>query len=122
MTESPSSESLTPLEKARQKTRELRASGVILRKNPLEKAAAKPTSLRLAISAKCYECVGQDSDPGWHGRIRDCLCPTCPLYPVRPYQQRAGVDDEEDPEEAGEGDLGVQKGSEPCPEEPPSNS
>jgi hypothetical protein len=105
MAETASNEHLTPLEKARQKTRELRAAGVILRKNPLEKAAAKPTSLRLAITAKCYDCVGQDADPGWHGRIRDCLCPKCPLHPVRPYQQRAQGDEEEDLDEAVDTDV-----------------
>jgi len=62
-----------------------------VRLSPTEKAKRNPTSLRLAINAKCYDCGGFDADPGWHGRIRHCVIPGCPLYPVRPFQ----TDDED---------------------------
>ena len=61
-------------------------NGTIQKLNPLEKAKLKPTSFRAAINAKCYECEGEDFDPGWRGRIKDCIVPGCPLYPLRPYQ------------------------------------
>ena len=41
-------------------------------RSPIEKSEQNPTSLRLAINAKCYDCQGQDADPGWRQRIADC--------------------------------------------------
>jgi hypothetical protein len=60
------------------------ARGPVL--DPAAKAATRPTSLRLAINGKCYDCQGRDSDPGYRGRIRTCSIATCTLHPVRPYQ------------------------------------
>lgn len=77
------------LEKAQEVLRLKRENGEnIERKNPLEKAASRPDSLRLAINAKCYDCIGQDADPDWRGSIRACVCSDCPLFPVRPYQPK----------------------------------
>jgi hypothetical protein len=59
------------------------------RLDPIEKAMRNPTSLRLAINAKCYDCEGRDADPNVRQRIGDCRVPKCPLYPVRPYQHLA---------------------------------
>ena len=73
---------LSSLERARK----ARAEGVAL--NPIQKSEAQPQSLRLAINAKCYDCQGQDADPGWRQRIADCNDVACPLVPVRPYQQK----------------------------------
>jgi len=56
------------------------------RRTPGEKAAANPRSLRLAITAKCWDCVGGDADPGARIRIRECSVLACSLRPVRPYQ------------------------------------
>ena len=64
------------------------------RLNPIQRAAANPTSLRLAIRAKCYDCVGQDADPNWQRRVGTCGCTSCPLHAVRPY--RRGADHDED--------------------------
>jgi hypothetical protein len=83
------------LQRAKARRAELRAAGVSLAPvDPLTKARANPTSLRLAINAKCYDCGGQDADPGWHDRIRHCAVPGCSLYPVRPFQR--GDTDEQD--------------------------
>lgn len=56
-------------------------------RDPVEIARANPTSLRAAINGKCWECQGGDADPGPRRRIRECEIPSCPLYPVRPYQK-----------------------------------
>lgn len=77
------------LEKAQEILRLRREAGIKTEiKNPLEKAILRPDSLRLAINAKCYDCIGQDADPDWRGSIRNCVCKDCPLYPVRPYQPK----------------------------------
>lgn len=89
-------EELTPLEKARQVTAARRAAGeIIRRKNPLEKLADKPTSLRYAVNAKCYTCQGEDADPGVRKRIGTCNITACPLHNVRPYQRDEDEDDDE---------------------------
>jgi hypothetical protein len=73
-----------------------RAAGeTIERLDPIEKARRNPTSLRLAINAKCWECVGGDGDPNPRQRIRDCTCSRCPLLAVRPYQARETENDDE---------------------------
>ena len=58
--------------------------------DPIERAKRNPKSLRAAIDAKCWDCEGGDADPAPHWRIGNCVCPDCPLYPVRPYQYNAG--------------------------------
>ena len=79
------------LAKARKKKAEIIAiHGNMKRLNPLEKAKQNRKSLRLALNAKCYECEGEDYDPGWRGRIADCIIPDCPLYPVRPFRKKQG--------------------------------
>lgn len=55
--------------------------------DPIARAKTKPTSLRLAVTAKCWDCVGADADPNPRGRIRECPAVRCPLHPVRPYQR-----------------------------------
>ena len=60
------------------------------RLNPLERAAANPTSRSLAISAKCFDCSGGDADPGWRWRIGNCSV-ACPLVPVWPYRHLEGT-------------------------------
>ena len=76
------------LAKARKRKAEIIAiHGNIQRLNPLEKAGKNPKSLRLAVNAKCYECEGEDADPGWRSRIKGCIIPDCPLHPVRPYRK-----------------------------------
>lgn len=42
--------------------------------------AIKDRSLRAAVKAKCLDCCNWDKS-----EIKDCLCPACPLFEVRPY-------------------------------------
>lgn len=72
----------------------LEAGEKIERLSPIEKARRNPKSLRLAVTAKCADCVGWDADPNPRARIRDCAVPKCPLYPVRPYQRSESEDAE----------------------------
>ena len=62
------------------------ASGLSAYRNPLEKSKENSSSLRCAINAKCFDCIGQDADPDWRGSIKNCVCNDCPLYAVRPYR------------------------------------
>lgn len=62
--------------------------GLKKNKTPIEKAQDKPTSLRLAINAKCFDCVGCGFDPKPTNEIRNCKITTCPLWNVRPYQNK----------------------------------
>ena len=55
-------------------------------KDPIEKHVEDPHSLRKAVNAKCYDCMGRDSDPGVIDRIRTCDVVKCTLNSVRPYQ------------------------------------
>lgn len=68
------------------------AGKTIERLDPIQKAAKRPSSLRLAVNAKCYDCQGRDCDPGYRARISQCSVQKCPLHPVRPYQR--GDDDD----------------------------
>jgi hypothetical protein len=89
------------------------------RLNPLERAAAKPTSLRRAVTAKCWDCQGRDSDPGSKARVRDCETPKCPLYNVRPWQNvtsKTGYTDEDDDVESNEDDLSEETTNDPSEE------
>lgn len=61
------------------------------RLSPIEKAQRAPKSLRAAITAKCWDCVGQDADPHPRWRIANCECETCPLWNVRPWRHLYGT-------------------------------
>jgi hypothetical protein len=59
--------------------------GVGSRKTPLEQFQANPRSRKLAIKAKCWDCMGGASEPGVYRRIRECPQErTCPLWKFRP--------------------------------------
>ena len=51
--------------------------------DPLQKLATKPSSLRLAINAKCYDCTGFQKK-----EVKNCEMSDCPLHAVRPYQPK----------------------------------
>lgn len=77
----------TPLERAQARMREMREAGIVPeRLNPAERAKRNPNSLRLAVTAKCYECLGGQDAQNIRREIRECTAQNCPLYAVRPYQ------------------------------------
>lgn len=80
------------MQRGQEKMREMRAAGwKPVHRNPIEQALDKPNSLKAAIKAKCWECVGGDHDPGAKFRVRDCeVGARCPLYPHRPWQAIKG--------------------------------
>jgi len=69
------------LQKARSKLAENRSRG-IKPLNPIEKAKQNPKSMRLAINAQCYDCMGRES--GWRNEVKNCTSPNCPLFGFRP--------------------------------------
>ena len=69
------------LQKARLKRAENARLG-IKPPNPLEKAKQNPNSMRFAINAMCYDCMGRE--PGWRNVVRECPSPDCPIYSLRP--------------------------------------
>lgn len=77
--------------RGQQRMAELRATGwKPTHRTPVEAAQAKPTSLKLAIKAFCWQCVGSGGDPGAKFRVRDCTAPSCSLFPHRPWQAAKG--------------------------------
>lgn len=78
--------------KGQEKMRELRAAGwkpVLL--NPVEAAKAAPGSVKKAVKAYCWTCVGAGADTGAKFRVRDCtLGEKCALWPHRPWQTIKG--------------------------------
>ena len=60
--------------------------------NPIKKLnKTKNHSLRAHINAMCAHCMGCTMDhmePGFSQEIRNCTAPNCPLYAVRPYQEK----------------------------------
>lgn len=90
---------LTPLEKARLARQAMRDAGIsVERLDPIEKARQNPTSLRLAINGKCWDCVGAGVDANPRRAIRECHITGCTLWPVRPYQGKAVEGDEDEME------------------------
>lgn len=71
--------------------REAVKSGLIevVQLSPVEKLAKNPKSLRLAINAMCYQCMG-----GYKNEIKGCTATGCALYNVRPYRGK-DVEEEE---------------------------
>lgn len=58
--------------------------------NPIAKSKTNPTSLRLAVNAHCYMCMGGDKeDLKTQGSvvslIKGCKSKMCPLLLVRPF-------------------------------------
>lgn len=52
---------------------------------PEQKLEKNPTSLRLAVNAMCYQCMGKTKVVE---DIRNCTAKECALYNVRPYQEK----------------------------------
>jgi hypothetical protein len=59
--------------------------------NPIQRARLKPSSLRLAINAQCYECIYDKSDIGtWRQQVEACPSVDCPLFCQRPKATSQG--------------------------------
>ena len=71
------------LQKARAILAENRAKG-IKPLNLTEKAKQNPQSMRLAINAFCYECMGFAKS--WRNDVKKCPSEKCPLFGFRPYK------------------------------------
>ena len=74
-------------DKQLQKARAKRAENVrlgIKPLNPTEKARQNPQSMRLAINAFCYECMGFAKS--WRNYVKECPSKNCPLFGFRPYK------------------------------------
>jgi hypothetical protein len=52
--------------------------------NPIEKWQMDVTSLRKSINAKCFDCSNRQIE-----EVRHCTVTTCPLWFVRPYQEKS---------------------------------
>lgn len=72
----------TALEKYRQDLKDGKVTKQV--KTPVEKLAENPKSLRLAVNAMCFQCMGCSSTSA--ADIRGCTSPKCALFEVRPYQ------------------------------------
>lgn len=86
------------LDAARVAQAKMREAGTFERLDPIERSRRNPTSLRMAINGKCFDCQGGHADPGVRVRIRECPISRCTLHAVRPYQRR----DDDDEDESGE--------------------
>lgn len=73
------------LEKARQARAAKAQAGIKLTKrNVVEIWLEDKFSLRKSINAKCYDCSCEQIE-----EIRNCTAKSCPLWNVRPYQEKA---------------------------------
>ena len=59
------------------------SSGEIQPKSPDEKAKENPKSLRLAINAKCWDCVCRQRT-----EVTRCVMTDCSLWSLRPWQNK----------------------------------
>lgn len=74
------------LEEGRQRFLQLRKEGKVTVEylNPIEKANKHPTSLKKAVAAMCYDCMGRETS--YRADIRTCAALECPLFGHRPYK------------------------------------
>ncbi len=80
---------ISALEMARKRRADMAEQGIkVVVLSPIEKAAKHPSSLRMAVNAMCWDCVGAGADANPRGAIRQCGIQTCPLWNVRPYQAK----------------------------------
>jgi len=69
-------------------------AGLSAFRTPGEILAEKPHSMRAAINAKCWDCVGGGEDAGWQWSIGNCTDTECGLLNFRPYQHKLGQEPE----------------------------
>ncbi len=59
--------------------------------NAVVKNLGNVKSLRLAVNAMCFHCMGctaENYEPGTKIAIRECTSTTCPLWHFRPYKEQ----------------------------------
>ena len=54
------------------------------RRNPMEVWEDDPLSMRKAINANCFDCIGAEN---YRNRIRYCSMFKCPFWGLRPYSK-----------------------------------
>ena len=77
------------LAEGRKKYQEMREQGLVeatVYTNPTEKAKANPKSLRAAVTAHCWECVGGEHSEKPKVLVRECGIVKCSLHGLRPWQ------------------------------------
>lgn len=86
------------LAKAREASRLLREHGIsTVRLSPKQKSLLNPKSLRLAVTAHCWECMGGSQGENTRQQVADCtLEGRCMLWPFRPWQHKADSDSTQD--------------------------
>lgn len=52
------------------------------------RTGGRRSSLKDAVRARCWQCVGGDEDEGGSVRIRECASSDCSLWSVRPYKMK----------------------------------
>jgi hypothetical protein len=58
---------------------------------PIQRARFQPNSLRLAINARCYDCIYDKADvSSWRQEVAACPNANCPLYCQRPRSNKLG--------------------------------
>lgn len=70
--------------------RERNEAGLSATRSPILKLADNPTSLRAAVDAKCWDCMGAGGDPCVNWSVGNCRTKACALWAVRPHQRLAG--------------------------------
>jgi hypothetical protein len=72
------------LAKARQTKADRKAQGIkSYKRTPIQVWEEDKLSLRKSINAKCYDCCcGQAEE------VKGCAATSCPLWSVRPYQEK----------------------------------
>lgn len=83
-------EVLSPLDKARYVRQKNKLRGIVTDTSPYAKLERNPTSLRARINAMCFHCANDQ-----RREVTMCAVTTCPLYPVRPWQDKKNVDNDE---------------------------
>ena len=73
------------IEKAQEKLKEMKAKGLKPKRfDPIQKAKENKKSMRLAINAMCFDCMGRAST--YVKDVRECTAPNCPIYHFRPFK------------------------------------
>ena len=75
------------IEAAHKKRQQMKDAGEkVVYRTPHEKWELNPTSLRTSINAKCYDCVGGDSDTNHRTKIKECDIETFSLWLIRGWK------------------------------------